>query len=64
MDFEVVMQMVSNVGFPVVAAGVLMWFLSSKMTTLEKTVQNNTTVMQRLLDKLGGGDYIVNDGDR
>lgn len=56
MDFSEVMQMVSTVGFPIVAAGVLMWFLSTKMTTLEKAVQNNTLVMQRLLDKLGGND--------
>ena len=56
MDFSEVMQMVSTVGFPIVAAGVLMWFLSAKMTTLEQAVQNNTLVMQRLLDKLGGND--------
>lgn len=56
MDFSEVMQMVSTVGFPIVAAGVLMWFLSTKMTTLEQAVQNNTLVMQRLLDKLGGDD--------
>lgn len=54
MDFSEVMQMVSNVGFPIVAAGVLMRFLSTKMITLEQAVQNNTLVMQRLLDKLGG----------
>ncbi len=59
MDFSEVMQMVSTVGFPIVAAGVLMWFLSTKMTTLEQAVQNNTLVMQRLLDKLGGD----NDGN-
>lgn len=59
MDFNEVMQMVSTVGFPIVAAGVLMWFLSTKMTTLEQAVQNNTLVMQRLLDKLGGD----NDGN-
>ena len=56
MDFSEVMQMVSTVGFPIVASGVLMWFLSTKMTTLEQAVQNNTLVMQRLLDKLGGND--------
>ena len=56
MDFSEVMQMVSTVGFPILAAGVLMWFLSTKMTTLEQAVQNNTLVMQRLLDKLGGND--------
>ena len=54
MDFSEVMQMISTVGFPIVAAGVLMWFLSTKMPTLEQAVQNNTLVMQRLLDKLGG----------
>ena len=59
MDFSEVMQMVSTVGFLIVAAGVLMWFLSTKMTTLEQAVQNNTLVMQRLLDKLGGD----NDGN-
>ena len=54
MDFSEVMQMVSTVGFPIVAAGVLMWFLSTKMTTLDQALQNNTSAMQRLLDKLGG----------
>lgn len=62
MDFNEVMQMVSTVGFPIVAAGVLMWFLSTKMTTLEQAVQNNTLVMQRLLDKLGGDDDVNSNG--
>ena len=62
MDFSEVMQMVSTVGFPIVAAGVLMWFLSTKMTTLEQAVQNNTLVMQRLLDKLGGDDNANSNG--
>lgn len=56
MDFSEVMQMVSTVGFPIVAAGVLMWVLTTKMTILEQAVRNNTSVMQRLLDKLGGDD--------
>ena len=62
MDFSEVMQMVSTVGFPIVAAGVLMWFLSTKMTTLEQAVQNNTLVMQRLLDKLGSDDNANSNG--
>ena len=62
MDFSEVIQMVSTVGFPIVAAGVLMWFLSTKMTTLEQAVQNNTLVMQRLLDKLGGDDNANSNG--
>lgn len=62
MDFSEVMQMISTVGFPIVAAGVLMWFLSTKMTTIEQAVQNNTLVMQRLLDKLGGDDNAVSNG--
>ena len=62
MDFSEVMQMVSTVGFPIVAAGVLMWFLSTKMTTLEQAVQNNTLVMQRLLDKLGGDNNADSNG--
>lgn len=62
MDFSEVMQMVSTVGFPIVAAGVLMWFLSTKMTTLEQAVQNNTLVMQRLLDKLGGDNDANSNG--
>lgn len=62
MDFNDVMQMVSTVGFPIVAAGVLMWFLSTKMTTLEQAVHNNTLVMQRLLDKLGGNDDADSNG--
>ena len=59
MDWNVLMQMVSTLGFPIVCCGFLGWYIvrttdahkaeSDKMT---EAIHNNTMVIQKLVDKL------------
>ena len=59
MDWNVLMQVVSTLGFPIVCCGFLGWYIvrttdahkveSDKMT---EAIHNNTMVIQKLVDKL------------
>lgn len=64
--FDIV-QIISNVGFPIAAAVALFWKLNQdqqrhkeESDNWSEAVNNNTRVMERLLDKLTGGT--TNDG--
>ena len=54
-------QVLGNGFFPIVVCGVLFWYVYKKdlqhkeeITELRKSVDNNTTVLQKILDKIGG----------
>lgn len=59
MDANVIIQLVSTLGFPIVCCGFLGWYIvrttdahkeeSAKMT---EAIHNNTMVIQKLVDKL------------
>lgn len=56
-------QILGNGFFPIVVVGVLFWYVWKKdiqhrneIDELRKSVDNNTLVVQKLLDKLGGDD--------
>lgn len=55
MDFNVLMQAVSTVGFPIVACGVL-FYQNSKLTQtisdLKNTLTENTTMLKILVDAM------------
>lgn len=55
MDMEIV-NVITTVGFPIVCAGA-MWLDHTKtIKEMDATIERNTIALQRLLDKLGGGD--------
>lgn len=55
MDMEIV-NVITTVGFPIVCAGA-MWLDHTKtMKEMDATIERNTIALQRLLDRLGGGD--------
>lgn len=55
MDIEVT-NLITTVGFPIVCAAA-MWLDHTKtMKEMDATIERNTIALQRLLDKLGGGD--------
>lgn len=63
MDVSAVTQLISNVGFPVACTIALFYFWNKEreshkeeMNTLKDAINNNTQVMQRVVDKLGGVD--------
>ena len=62
MSVDEISQLVSNLGFPIVVAGVLFWLMykSSVMynNTIQKmreTIDKNTKIMQEVLDHLKDG---------
>lgn len=52
MDVNVVMELVSNVAFPI-AAFVMMFYSSTKtIEDMRKTIEENTLIMTKLAEKL------------
>lgn len=66
MNVETIINLITTVGFPVVVCLATMYYIKylndqhkQEIDKLSEALQNNTLVMQRLLDKLGGdGDGI------
>lgn len=63
MDVSAIIQAISTVGFPIVMCLLFMYYIKyindqhkDEIDKLSQSVNNNTLVMQKLLDKLGGGD--------
>lgn len=59
MDINELLTAISTVGFPIVMCGALLKLgyvlldkLDKELDSLRTTINNNTTVMQRILDKL------------
>ena len=63
MDVSAVVQAISTVGFPIVMCLLFMYYIKyindqhkDEIDKLSQSLNNNTLVMQKLLDKLGGGN--------
>ena len=55
MDINVIAQLVTTIGFPIVACGALFWFITKQqeshreeMKSLEKSLNENTTILMQL----------------
>lgn len=65
MDVSAVIQAISTVGFPIVMCLLFMYYIKyvndqhkDEIDKLSQSINNNTLVMQKLLDSLGGGGDI------
>lgn len=45
-------QMISNVGFPIVACVFMAWFINATLKDFTNTMRENTTMLSKLCDKL------------
>lgn len=61
MDITTVTQFVSTLGFPIAVCLICFWYINKReeqhkeeVTELAKAINNNTIVMQKLVDKLEG----------
>ena len=45
-------QMISNVGFPIVACVFMAWFINNTLKDFTNTMKENTTMISKLCDKL------------
>ena len=59
MDFTTVTQFVSTLWFPIAVCLICFWYINKReeqhkdeVTELSKAINNNTLVMQKLVDKL------------
>ena len=66
MPVEEIMTIISNVGFPIAACMVMFWYVNKEreshreevkeltgvITSLKETIEKNTSLMERVLDKL------------
>lgn len=63
MNVDVITTLITTVGFPIVVCLAMMYYVKylndqhkNEIDKLSEAIQNNTLVMQRLLDKLGGDE--------
>lgn len=63
MDFNTITQFVSTLGFPIAVCLICFWYINKReeqhkeeVTELSKAINNNTIVMQKLVDRLGDKD--------
>lgn len=61
MNVQDIVTAISTVGFPIVACGACFWYINKsgkehkeEIDKLSTALNNNTLVMQKLADKLGG----------
>lgn len=62
-DIATVTQLIGSLGFPIVCCIALFWYMVKQNQThkqevdeLKDAINNNSIVMQKLLDKLNGGE--------
>lgn len=53
MDINEIMTLVSTLGFPIVMCGAMFYQNTKTIAELKDTIQNNTTVMKLILQKIG-----------
>lgn len=61
MDISSVVQIVSTLGFPIAMCLLFFWYINKlqeqhreEMAKMAEAINNNTLVMQKLVDKMGG----------
>lgn len=61
MDASTIIQLISNLGFPIVCCGALFWKMNKQdenhkeeIGTLTSALNNNTIVLEKVCEKLGG----------
>lgn len=52
MDITNVAQLVTTVGFPIVASGALFWYIVKMEANLTDTINNNTIALTKLCEKI------------
>lgn len=61
MDVNAVTTVISTLGFPIVMCGAMFWYMmkekdshKEEMNSVTEALNNNTLILQKLCDKLGG----------
>lgn len=63
MDITTITQFISTLGFPIAVCIICFWYINKReeqhkdeITQLSAAINNNTLVMQKLVDRLGDND--------
>ena len=61
MDLQEIVTVISTLGFPIAVCLICFWYINKReqqhkeeVDSLTTAVQNNTLIMQKLVDRLGG----------
>ena len=54
MDPQVITQIITTVGFPIVAAGALFWFIKDEIKSMRSTIEANTSILVELKELIRG----------
>lgn len=61
MDINAITTLITSVGFPIVVCLICFWYIKNmtaehknEVSKLTEAIQNNTIVMQKVVDKIGG----------
>ncbi len=52
MDTQALLTAIGSYGFPIVMCIILIWIMRTTLADMTKSIDNNTSVIQRLLDRL------------
>lgn len=63
MDVQEILTAVSTVGFPIVTAAALFWYMVQENRQTREVVQNNTTMLNRILEHLVEDEKRHKDGE-
>ena len=47
-----IVQIIGTVGFPIVAAGALFWYMTTEQRELRNVIDNNSNILLRILEHL------------
>lgn len=53
MDYDLIVKLINNVGFPIVVSGALFWLNVTVMKQLKTAITDHTKVIDKLIQKLG-----------
>ena len=56
MDANAVASLIGSLGFPIVMSGALFWYMVVEQRANREAINNNTSVMNRILEHITGED--------
>ena len=57
MDINAISTLISAVGFPIVTAGALFWYMVTEERKTREVIENNTHVILKILEHIRELDY-------
>lgn len=57
MDANTIAALISSVGFPIVSAGALFWYMVTEERKTREVIENNTHVIFKILEHIRNLDY-------